>query len=490
MGVVCEVESLQTSEHFAIKFLRQDVETDMHPNARFLREAKLATRLCSPHSCRVVCVGEWELGPYIVMELLSGCALSALLDGGRQLAWNAAVRITYEICDALSEAHQLNIVHRDIKPGNIFLAKQPDHLVATKVLDFGVAKIPTTVVTQHGERSLTDASTVIGTPSYVAPEQLMNSKQVDARADIWAVGVMLYEMLAGQLPFHSPLVPKLLLMIARDEPPPLLNIVPLVPTEVVHIVERCLAKDPSLRYENAEQLAKALEPWLDPRPDLLVELVPQASEPKLDLHLNASDYPDQDHTDGSTVHRKSTDSLGPHTTAGFPKQRRWTLASLKTVSAGALLGALVALSYYVIPKPRPAPSETTTQAAAASNSARAANEGESRRLLIQASPTHATLLLDGVALPMNPFVSTRHDDGHEHALSVEAPGFVREERSLRFDRDQTLTIVLRPIPATLPSEPPARKQSNSSRSVRSPRELPVRNSPRPPAHSLDPNNPF
>jgi eukaryotic-like serine/threonine-protein kinase len=347
MGVVSEVQTTDTSERYAIKFLRQDVESDIQPTARFWREAKLATRLKGAHACRVYEFGEWELGPYIVMELLEGRSLSDVVGRGRRLDWRQATRIGFEVCEALAEAHALGIVHRDVKPANVFLARGTDGSVTTKVLDFGVAKIPAKVVTLHAEPSLTGASLLLGTPSYVAPEQLINSKLVDARADIWAVGVLLYEMLSGQLPFSSPLVPKLLQKIAKEPPQPLVNLVPSLPRELVHIVHRCLEKDPALRYADAQTLAEELLPWFDATTDILGSLMPIA---ELRLSVSRDVLLPSDPTLLEPTDLQHEDSLLPHTTADLREHRptlTWRASHVLTV---VLLGVSAAVGYFAWPR--------------------------------------------------------------------------------------------------------------------------------------------
>ena len=437
MGVVSEVESIDDGEHFAIKFLREDVESDMQPNARFLREAKLALRLQSPHACRVLSIGEWELGPYIVMELLEGRSLNGILERGRKLEWKQAVRIAHEMCEALAEAHHLRIVHRDVKPGNVYLARSGGRVI-TKMLDFGVAKIPASVVTKHGEPSLTDASTLLGTPSYVAPEQLINSKLVDARADVWAVGVMLYEMLSGQLPFSSPLVPKLLVMIAREEPVPLGPLVTEVPLGLVQVVERCLQKDPFRRFEDAGALACALEPWVDDGDDLLVPLL---RIPSLRPSFRPSDIPISDPPHAGVPARRSSDSLGPQTTANLGKRAHSRRTRLRYVASGVLVGLLgTCLHFANLPQPAP----TNVALSMPANPPPSANV---HHTWIVVEPPGARIEFDGVVIDQNPAQISRTDDGRSHELVVSADGYLTARHAFRFNADQRLTIALRSLPA-------------------------------------------
>jgi serine/threonine protein kinase len=481
MGVVSEVEQIDNGERFAIKFLREDVESDMQPTARFLREAKLATKLESPHTCRVLSVGEWELGPYIVMELLEGRSLNAILERGRKLECRQAVRIAYEMCEALTEAHRLGIVHRDIKPGNVYLARGPNAQVTTKVLDFGVAKIPGSVVTRHGDRSLTDASTLLGTPSYVAPEQLINSKLVDSGADVWAVGIMLYEMLAGQLPFSSPLVPKLLVMIAKDEPVPLASLVPEAPQALVQVVHRCLLKDPALRYADAGALAQALMPWLDTADGLLQPLL---KLPSTRPSLRPSEPPASEPTRHESAGSRNSDSLRPHTTASLGKHKRSRSSTLRYAVAAAILGLPTAGAYFMSREPAAPPLVPTVA------QAQTPPTNPVRQLLLLAEPLDARIELDGAEVKANPSNLALLDDGRPHHVVVSASGFVTEKRTLYLNVDQRLTITLRREPAEAPRPAANASRKQKSPPTSAPAATTASSARRTNARALDRQNPF
>lgn len=501
MGVVSEAEALATGQHVAIKFLREDVGSDVQPGARFLREAKLATRLTSPHVCKVTEIGEWELGPYLVMDLLEGRSLSAILEDKVAISWQQVVRIAHEACHALGEAHRRGIVHRDVKPGNVFIAKHSDGGTLTKMLDFGVAKIPGSVVTSHGDRSLTDTSTLLGTPSYVSPEQLMNSKLVDARADIWAVGVLLYEMLGGRLPFSSPLVPKLLVMIARDEPPSLSTLAPGIPPELVLIVHRCLRKHPDARFDDAMALRQALDPWLDQTPDLLEPLL---LCPSKQISLGPSGPPATMPPLCEATQAEPSNSEVVRTTEEAKAKARGTLEQrrrlrVRYLLVGAGLGVIGAIAYLVTGKPFE--SSNKRPEAASVTSTLTSKTVQQHSILILVDPAQSRLEFDGRHLPDNPAHLTGPDDGDSHQLVISSPGYRTEIRTLRFDNDQQLSLSLTKENVSAPMGPPDATKSSpdatkgpsnastqSSRSAPRPRVAPTTGASR--TRQLDTDNPF
>jgi serine/threonine-protein kinase len=258
MGVVVAATHLQLDQRVALKFmLPQGLE---HPVfvERFLREARAAVRLKSDHVARVLDVGTLPSGsPYMVMEYLEGSDLGALVEARGPMSPLAAVDCVLQACDAVAEAHSLGIVHRDLKPKNLFLTGRNDGRPLVKVLDFGISKH----AGASGELSLTRTHEIIGSPNYMSPEQLRSTKGVDARSDIWALGVILYELVTGRVPFVAESVTHLTAMVLTEEPPPIEQLRADVPPGLVRVIARCLEKDPSRRFGSIAELAAALEPF-------------------------------------------------------------------------------------------------------------------------------------------------------------------------------------------------------------------------------------
>jgi serine/threonine protein kinase len=252
MGLVLQAHNLALDEHVAIKILREDVQIDDDNITRFLREAKNAVRLKSEHVARIRDVGTFEDGrPYMVMELLEGQDLGkSLLDHGR-LDTVRAADLILQTCDAIGEAHSLGIVHRDIKPTNLFVTKRRDGTDLLKVLDFGISKA------QFGpDMSLTQTSSMLGTPAYMSPEQMRSARSVDSRSDIWSIGCVLYELVEGVLPFDASNFAELCVMVSIEPHAPIQHAPALAA-----IIDRCLAKSADARYQNVGQLAEALIPF-------------------------------------------------------------------------------------------------------------------------------------------------------------------------------------------------------------------------------------
>ena len=186
------------------------------------------------------------------MELLDGVDLGRVLERSDCLLPDLAVDYILQACEALSEAHSLGIVHRDIKPSNLFVAARPDGTQMLKVLDFGISRAPL------GGGRLTSHDTVLGTPVYMAPEQMKAARLADARSDVWSLGAVLYELIEGLVPFDGDSFPELCLRIAMDPPMPMLA---AVPPGLERAIGRCLAKDPADRWQTVAELGRAIVPY-------------------------------------------------------------------------------------------------------------------------------------------------------------------------------------------------------------------------------------
>ena len=269
MGLVVEATHLGLGNRVALKFLAEDMASDATALARFRREAQAAAHLKSEHVCRVFDVGVAGKSPFIVMELLHGTDL-ARLSKVRALDVPTAALYIRQACVGLAEAHAAQIVHRDLKPGNLFLTRRADGSPLIKVLDFGVAKAPT-----DADVKLTGTSNVVGSPGFMSPEQFRSSKTVDGRSDVWSLGVILYKLVSGRLPFKADGFAEFALAITRDAMPPL----PEVPKPFEEIIARCLEKDASRRYPDVLALAEALAPFAALAHNAMPELPPETPNP-------------------------------------------------------------------------------------------------------------------------------------------------------------------------------------------------------------------
>ncbi|MGD0676280.1 MAG: serine/threonine-protein kinase [Polyangiaceae bacterium] len=258
MGVVVAARHEHLEQLVAIKFIRS--EALAHPDAalRFLREARAAAKLKSEHVAKVMDVGELESGtPYMVMEFLEGSDLAKILAETGPMPVPYALRLLRQACMALAEAHAVGIVHRDLKPQNLFLTHSPGGEPLLKVLDFGISK--SIAAEGEGARALTGTAVVLGSPLYMAPEQMLSPREVDARVDVWSLGVVLFELLTGRWPFEADTYPALCVKIAREVPFRVSDLRKDVPSEVIAIIDRCLEKEVAKRFANAAELVAMLD---------------------------------------------------------------------------------------------------------------------------------------------------------------------------------------------------------------------------------------
>jgi eukaryotic-like serine/threonine-protein kinase len=247
MGLVVKAWHLGLDEEVAIKMLRNDVAIADETIARFVREAQAAVKLKSEHIARIIDVGTFADGkPFLVMEFLEGQDIGQLLAERGRLQPSLAIDLIIQACEGLAEAHSLGIVHRDIKPTNLFLTSRPDGSLLLKILDFGISKSPA-----GAELSLTQTWSLLGSPAYMSPEQMRSARHVDARTDVWSLGAVLYEAIEGHLPFQAESFSEMCVMVAVDPPAP----TSATPREIAPIIARCLAKDPADRYASVADLA-------------------------------------------------------------------------------------------------------------------------------------------------------------------------------------------------------------------------------------------
>ncbi|HZF55472.1 MAG TPA: protein kinase [Polyangiaceae bacterium] len=263
MGAVYEGENVRIHRKVAIKLLHASVSSQSEAVMRFEREAKAAGRIGSDHICEVLDLGILpDNTRYLVMEYLEGETLGVRIKRSGRMGPLMTIPLIAQVLDALSAAHAAGIVHRDLKPDNIFILPikggVPDFV---KILDFGVSKF----AENSDEMNMTRAGAVVGTPYYMSPEQARGTSQVDARSDIYALGVLLYQATTGQVPFQAQTFNELLFKIVLEPAPPPQQYAPDLDPEFSSIIQKAMAREPQHRFQSCAEFKEALLTWMEAR---------------------------------------------------------------------------------------------------------------------------------------------------------------------------------------------------------------------------------
>jgi serine/threonine protein kinase len=345
MGIVVSAVHEQLDQRVALKFLLPAVVTNKDIVQRFLREARAAVKIHSEHVARVFDVGTYGVLPYMVMEYLEGSDVAEVIVARGPLPVRDAVGYVLEACDAVAEAHSLGIVHRDLKPANLYLANRPSGKPTIKVLDFGISKAPVT----EKDRAITNDTAIMGSPSYMSPEQLVASASVDVRSDIWSLGVVLYEMLTGRLPFNAASMPELVGVILQGNFAAVSTLRTEIPIGLQAVIARCLQKERDQRFQNVGEFARALLPFASSRQEALVERI----ESVLGLGPPPSSASRAPPGTTSALAIESR-TLSP-TTTGFSRKKQplWILAPIGLAVAGIAAFLVVTKMHKEPQKPEP-----------------------------------------------------------------------------------------------------------------------------------------
>lgn len=383
MGCVMSAEHLLMQRKVAIKFV---LGFSSNPNAadRFVREARVTQSLQDEHVVRVYDLGVLDNGtPYLVMEHLEGQDLAQLLDANHRFPVDTSVDYVLGACEALAEAHAAGIVHRDIKPSNLILTQRKNGTPLIKVVDFGISKVLDD--DEEVEKSLTGSVAMLGSPLYMSPEQIRSAKTIDARADVWALGVTLYTCLTGEAPFDGEGVHGVCASIVADPPRPFPEDLTL-PDGLEEVLSRCLAKRPEERTASVVVLAAELSPFASKRGKLSADRIStlynspspesaQAWQPKLQKETTLDAEGSQSSARAAVSGLEETELESASATLNHPtsqtidgplrakrRPRYWipALVAVALLAAGAAIGRLSGSSGAEA-APAAEPSESTAE---------------------------------------------------------------------------------------------------------------------------------
>ncbi|HEX6766455.1 MAG TPA: serine/threonine-protein kinase [Polyangiaceae bacterium] len=364
MGVVYEARHEALGSPVAVKFLKAELAQTPGLAARFLREARVAANIASPHVAHVSDVDTAADGsPYLVMELLSGEPLQRLLDKQSKLGVAQAIDFALQILSGLEAAHAVSVVHRDLKPDNVFVTPGPNGPFL-KLLDFGIAKV---LEPSEAQKGLTRSGVVMGTAEYMPPEQLYAASDVDPRADLYALGVMLFEMLSGKRPAEGGDAEVIVGKVLSGQVFALETLEPNLPAGLVGVVRRAIAPDREARFRSAKELRQALEPFAHPAQPERTSDVPKTLPPATAADVErVYDSPSRGSTEPAAAPIVGGAWTPPHAPTGkLPARRKrrpvgLLLALLLTAVAGAGVAAVLLLPHEdterdPTPPPIPAP---------------------------------------------------------------------------------------------------------------------------------------
>ena len=434
MGAVYEVEHRGLGKRLAAKMLKPELSRRADLLERFRREARAASAIGHENIIEVTDLGQTaHKVPFLIMELLSGQTLAALCKAERRLEPARAVHVARQILSALGAAHARGIVHRDLKPENVFLIQRGGDPDFVKLLDFGIAKL----IDDVDEPELTRDGQVVGTPTYMAPEQARGEKNVDGRADLYAVGAILYRMVTGQRPYSAPNFNALLFAVAQGQLQKPRKLEPGVSPHLEAAILRAMAIDARARFQTAAEFDEALDE---------------------DDRTRERSAADAARAGWAAKHEGGAPAGGdgPETSSGgwqsrtlmgeTPRPSRISRAvSATTAVAVAIIIALVCAGGATLMMRRQAraraQAELQREAAEARARADAAEARTLMQLTIVVDPPAARLTIDGARIAGNEL--RLHRDGTRHRLRAEADGYVPEEAPFVAAGDQTVTLALK-----------------------------------------------
>jgi serine/threonine-protein kinase len=465
MGVVLAAEA-PDGRRVAVKLMIGKTSADPAAVRRFVMEARTIGTLGCEHIVEVLDTGWLEGGrPYMVLELLEGTDLSDAVRRDGKLPIPTAVDYLLQACEGVAQAHAHGIVHRDLKPSNLFLSKRDDGSDVVKVLDFGLSKaLPAESATVGGD--LTQSNAFLGSPHFMSPEQIRDSKTVDGRSDIWALGAILHRLVTGHLPFEGDNIGAYLARIMVDPPTALKLHEPEAPDELEQVVARCMQKDMMRRYQDVGQLAEALAPFAENHEafDRAARIQGALAEADAAARLGPEGAPEMRRVAAEAI----VDSALRHaitrvesSTTGWDEGSRRPPAEPKGRPrwyAVALLAVLVAIvgiglqQLVASPTPPPTRMGQSADSAAASPSASPIAETEVSvvaatpkqvKLQLRIDPPDATVTVDGEPSDENPLLLDA--DSGQHVIEVSAPGYVALSKTVTAsESDSELTLMLMP----------------------------------------------
>jgi eukaryotic-like serine/threonine-protein kinase len=346
MGYVVSATHVELGHQVALKFLRPELLVHRDLVARFVKEARTAVMIKSEHVARVFDVGTLpDAGPFIAMELLEGQDLGRVVSQRGALPIGAAIDYILQACEALATAHALGIVHRDIKPENLFLSRSVPGVDVIKVLDFGISKlgVPEPPPPQRSRRPTVRSTGAVGSPTYMSPEQIRAVDDVDARADVWALGCVLYELLTGTPAFDAPSLTQLAAHILERQPEPLRSIKPDLPLDLEWVVSHCLGKDPARRFQNVGELAAALVPFGAPSARIVADRCRYVLDPTASFEIDEKTGPVS--WNGLTTGLEGSSILPPPPRSSTPStMERVTVVARRVVRQKKPLAPIVAVA--------------------------------------------------------------------------------------------------------------------------------------------------